>query len=185
MLKQVEARHRLFDSPEEMLSPEALSELLSQPVVSVSYSPPSVWGNAGSEFTVVDTNVERLILKSMSLKSDWEMFATGDLLCRSVTLWQYGFLDQVRPHMEHKIIACAHEKEVWTILMRDLSGHFLWETEKSTLDLLPVFVKSVAKLHAEFWNDAHLCDARLGLGSPRMLFQLSSPTFARKHNSDN
>jgi hypothetical protein len=181
----LESKHTLFDSIDQMLAAETLSELLSKPMAQVNCSAPSVWGNAGSEFTFVDTNAERLVLKKMSIKSDWEMFATNDHLCRSVTLWQYGLLDQVRPHLEHKILACAHENDIWAILMQDLSGHFLLDSsEERKQELLPTFLDALAKLHAEFWDDPHLYDSRLGLDSPRILFQLSSPNFARQHNND-
>jgi hypothetical protein len=183
-MSNLEPRYTLFDSVEEMLARETIGEHLSKPVTRVDCSAPSAWGNAGSKFSFVDTNVERLVLKTMSMESDWEMFATDDRLCRSVTLWQYGMLDQVRPHLAHEIIACAHENDVWAILMKDLSGHFLWETGKQALDLMPTFLDALARLHATFWNDERLHDARLGLEGPRILFQLSSPSFARKHNSD-
>lgn len=174
----------VFDNLEEMLAPETLSALLAKPVTHVECASPEVWGNAGSDFIYVDTDVGRLILKMMSIASDYEMFATDDHLCRSVTLWQYGLLDQISSHLAHEIIACGHENDVWTILMRDLSGHFLWEKDEQASDLLPAFLNAIARLHAEFWNDARLHDARLGLDSPRILFRLSSPSFARAHNND-
>jgi len=183
-MSSLEPKYTLFDSIEDMLAHESLSELLARPVTQVECAVPEIWGNAGSEFTFVDTNVCRLVLKTMSMESDYEMFATDDHRCRSVTLWQYGLLDQVRQHLAHEIIACGHENDVWAILMKDISGYFLWENEEQAPGLLPTFLDALARLHVEFWNDERLHDTYLGLDSPRILFQLSSPSFARKHNHD-
>ena len=123
MSKLPEPKYTLFDSVDEMLIPEALSVLLSQPVTRVDCQPMNGHsGLAGGQLSYVDTNAGRLVLKRMSIASDWIMFASDDQLCRSVTLWQYGLLDQLRPHLEHKIIACSHDNADWAILMEDLTG---------------------------------------------------------------
>jgi hypothetical protein len=101
-----------------------------------------------------------------------------------VTLWQYGLLDQVSAHLAHEIIACGHENDVWKILMKDLSGYFLPKNFGHGSELMPSFLDALARLHAEFWNDERLNDPRLGLDSPRILFQLTSPSFAREHNNN-
>lgn len=180
----LESKYMLFDSIEQLLTPETLSEVLSASIIRVDHTTPTVWGNSGSKFSIVDTNSERLLLKRMSIKFDWEMFATNDHLCRSVTLWQYGLLDQALPYLAHEIIACAKEGDVWAILMKDISGHFLWETPEKRTELTPTFLDAMARLHAEFWNDPRLQDPTLGLDGPGILYQLASPDFAQKHKSD-
>jgi hypothetical protein len=90
-MSNLEPKYALFGSVEEMLAPETLGDVLARPVTRVDCSAPSAWGNAGSKFSLVDTNVERLVLKTMSTKSDWEMFATDDHRCRSVTLWSFSY----------------------------------------------------------------------------------------------
>jgi hypothetical protein len=77
-------------------------------------------GLAGGQLSYVDTDTGRFVLKKMSINSDWIMQTSDDRLCRSVMLWQYGFLDRLRPHLEYKILACAHDGASWTILMEDL-----------------------------------------------------------------
>ncbi len=114
MITNLESQYTLFDSVGQMLTPQILSELLSKPVTHVNCKPMSGHsGLAGGQLEYVETNVGRFVLKRMSIASDWIMFASDDQLCRSVTLWQYGILDQVLPHLEHKITACAHDSDNW------------------------------------------------------------------------
>ena len=121
MLKQAEAWYTLFDSVEEMLSPESFSSLLSKQVSQVERRPMDNHnGLAGGRLSYVDTDNGRYVLKRMSIESDWLMYATGDQQGRSVRLWQYGLLDRLSPHLEHLTIACAYDGEGWAILMHDL-----------------------------------------------------------------
>ncbi|MFN2152044.1 MAG: class I SAM-dependent methyltransferase, partial [Anaerolineales bacterium] len=90
---RLELKHSIFDSLEEILAPETLSELLSEPIASVDIQPSEdLGGLAGGQFSYVHTDTGRLILKQMSHASDWLMYASNDLQCRAVTLWQYGLL---------------------------------------------------------------------------------------------
>lgn len=186
-MASIEGENTVHDGVEAMLSPENLSQLLGEPVTHVDRGDAAVWGNAGSQFTRVDTDAGRLILKTMSMDSDWEMFATDDRVCRSVTIWQYGLLDRARPHLDAAVLGCAREGDLWAILMPDLSGRFLGDTDTEDLpvpglrEMLPRFLDGLAGMHAEFWQDPALEDPRLGLDDPRGLFQLASPTFARQH----
>ena len=156
MSKLLEPKYALFDSVQEMLALETLSELLFKPVTRVDCQPMNGHsGLAGGQLSYVDTNADRLVLKRMSITSDWIMFASADEQCRAVRLWQYGLLDQLRPHLEHKIIACAHDKAGWAILMEDLTGHvYAWDKPMAPA-LVPVFLDRLARLHAAFWNDPH------------------------------
>lgn len=185
-MASIEVENTLHDSVEGMLSPENLSQFLGEPVTHVDRGDAAVWGNAGSQFTRVDTDAGRLILKTMSMDSDWEMFATDDSVCRSVTVWQYGLLDRARPHLDAAVLACAREGDLWAILMPDLSGRFLSDNVENSpspelREMLPRFLDGLAGMHAEFWEDPALDDPRLGLDDPRGLFQLASPTFADQH----
>jgi hypothetical protein len=95
-----------------MLLPDTLSSLLSKPVSVVECRPISNHnGMAGGRLSYVDTDNGRYLLKSMSIYTDWLMHGSEDRRGRSVTLWQYGLLDRLRPHVEHHTIACAHDKE--------------------------------------------------------------------------
>jgi hypothetical protein len=164
MSRKIEPKHTLFGSVGEMLAPESLAELTSMPVKFVNQQPISDHtGLAGSNFTKVLTNNGQFVLKEMSMENDWLMYSTDDVHCRSVTLWQYGLLDELLPNIEHSIIACARNGNCWAILMEDLSGKFFtWDTPMPT-EQVPVFLDVLARLHAAFWNDDRLFDAQLGL----------------------
>ncbi len=183
-MSNLDTKYTLFDSVEEMLAPETLSELLSKPIARVDRQPMNGHlGVAGGQLSYVDTNTGRLVLKQMSSASDWIMFASADEQCRAVKLWQYGLLDQLRPHLEHKIIACAHYEAGWAILMRDLTGHvYAWDKPMAP-HLVPVFLDRLARLHAAFWNDPRLPDQRLGLCDPARLLDQTSLAMAQKHTS--
>lgn len=182
MLEQIEPVYTLFDSVDEMIAPGSLSQVLARPVTRVDCQPMNGHsGLAGGQLSYVDTNVDRLVLKRMSISFDWIMFASQDHLCRSITLWQYGLLDQLCPHLEHKIIACSYDDDAWAILMADLSDHiYSWDKPMSP-QLVQVFLDSLARLHATFWNDPRLTDERLGLCDPTRLLDQSSLVMAQKN----
>ena len=181
MLKQVEARYTLFDSVEEMLSPESLSSLLSTPVSRVECRPMDNHnGLAGGRLSYVDTDNGRYVLKRMSINSDWLMYATDDQQGRSVRLWQYGLFDRLQPFLDHKTIACARDGGGWAILMHDLSGGlFSWD-QPWAADFLPLFIDALARLHASFWNDPILNDERIGLCDSARILDGTSLPVARK-----
>lgn len=175
-------KHVLFDSLEQMLSLETLSELLSKPVTYIDNQPFSGHsGLAGGRLSYVNTNLGRMVLKQMSINSDWVMFTSDDHVCRSITLWQYGLLDQLNTHMEHKIIACARDGEGWAILSQDLTGHcFAWDKPMAP-ELLTTFLDVLAGIHSTFWNDPCLYEARLGLCDIVNILDQTSPLKAEKH----
>jgi hypothetical protein len=182
MAKSLEPSYTLFDSLEQMLTPKTLSELLSRSVTRVSCEPLTEHsGLAGGQLLYVHTNVGRFVLKRMRQESDWIMFASADTQCRAVRLWQYGLLDQLRPHLEHKTIACSRDNSGWAILMRDLTGHvYAWDKPMPP-QLVPVFLDRLARLHATFWNDPCLNDPRLGLCDTAKLLDQTSLPMAQKH----
>ncbi len=180
----LEPKHTLFDSVDIMLAPESLSGLLSHPITHVDCQPMTEHnGLAGGRLCYVNTNVGRLVLKLMSSEYDWIMLSSDDQQCRSVTLWQYGLLDQLRPHVEHKILACAHDNGTWAILMDDLTEHVFEESKQMPPDLLRTFLDSLARLHATFWNDPRLRDPNIGLCDEAQLLDLSTPPMAQKHKN--
>src|SRR5262245_30053942 len=119
-MSNLEPKYTLFDSVEQMLAPETLSQLLHKTVTHVEIQPMNGHsGLAGGQLSYVNTDAGQLVLKRMSITSDWVMFASNDHQCRSIKLWQYGLLDQLRPHLEHKIIACSRDGQDWAMLMDD------------------------------------------------------------------
>jgi hypothetical protein len=179
-----EPQHTVFDSVEEMLAPETLSELLFKPVTRVDCQPMNEHsGLAGGQLSYVEIDVGRLVLKRMSIASDWIMFASADEQCRSVTLWQYGLLDQLCPQLEHEIIACSRNKDDWAILMHDLTGYvFTWDRPMAP-ELVPDFLDALARLHATFWSDPRLNDPLIGLCDSAQLLDQTSLPMAQKHTN--
>ena len=184
MSKPLEPKYTLFDSVQEMLAPETLSELLSHPVTRVDCQPMNGHsGLAGGRLSYVDTNAVSLVLKQMSIASDWIMFASADEQCRAVTLWQYGLLDQLRPHLEHKILACSRDGNGWAILMHDLTEYVhKWDMPMAP-ELAPAFLDALARLHATFWNAPILNDPHIGLCDPAQLLDQTSLPMAQKHTN--
>jgi hypothetical protein len=183
-MSNLEPKYALFDSVEQMLSPGTLSKLLSQPVTRIDSRPMNGHsGLAGGQLSYVDTDAGRYVLKRMSIDSDWIMFASADEQCRAVRLWQYGLLDQLRPHLEHKIIACSRDDNGWAILMGDLTGQiYAWDKPLAPA-LVPVFLDRLARLHAVFWNAQCLGDSRLGLCDPAQLLDQTSLPMVEQHRN--
>jgi len=170
-------QHVLYDSVDEMLAPETLSDLVGQSISSVRCAPFERNGNSGSQLLAVETDEgqgPRYVLKRVSLEWDWGMRVTGDRRCRSVTLWQYGLLDQVSHAIEHTIIACARDQAGWAILMRDVSGTFLQRASVSRREYERV-LDGLAVLHSTFWGAAILGDPALGLCDPAQFLTCLSP----------
>src|SRR6266498_4030565 len=145
-MSNLESKYTIFDSVEQMLASNVLSKLLSKPVIQVDVHPMNGHsGLAGGQISYVDTNVGRMVLKQMSIQTDWMMFSSEDYQCRSVALWQYGLLDQIHPQVEHEIIGCARDGEGWAILMNDLTGCvYSWDKPISP-EQIPVFLDSLAR----------------------------------------
>jgi hypothetical protein len=180
MSKLLEPKYTLFDNIEEMLALDTLSELLSRSVTRVACQPMDGHsGVAGGRLSYVNTNLGRFVIKQMSIDSDWIMFASADEQCRAVRLWEYGLLDQLRPHLEHKIIACARDENGGAILMHDLTGHVYTWGESMTPELVPVFLDRLARFHAAFWSDPHLTDPCLGLCDATRLLDATSLAMAQ------
>jgi hypothetical protein len=180
----LEPKHTLFGSVDQLLAPKTLSKLISKHVTHVEIEPMNGHsGLAGGQMNYVNTNVGRMVLKRMSSKSDWIMFASNDHVCRSVTLWQYGLLDQLNPHIEHKIIACSRDGEGWSILNEDLTGYcFAWDKPMGP-GLVTTFLDVLARIHSTFWNDPCLNEKRLGLCDIASLIDSTSPLKAQSHDT--
>lgn len=185
-MPNLEPKYTLFDSVEQMLAPERLGKLLSQPITHVEIQPLNGHsGLAGGRLSYVNTDTGRLVLKQMSIHSDWVMFASNDQVCRSVTLWQYGLLDQLQPHMQHKIIACSRDGQGWAILTHDLTGYcYAWDKPMAP-ELVTAFLDVLAGIHATFWNDPCLHDEFLGLCDTVNIIDQTSPIKAKKHQGQN
>lgn len=157
-------KHPVFQSVDQLLMPEQISEIISEKVSFVKKEPFGEHsGAAGSQLSRICTDKGQYVLKEMSIDSDWIMYTTNDTHGRSVRLWQYGLLDELLPAVEHKIIACSRTGNHWAILMEDLSGTvFTWDHQMNS-DQVYLFLDILAQFHAHFWNDYRLEDESLGL----------------------
>lgn len=181
-MDMLEPKYSLYESAEQMLRPEALSALLDEPVRHVScQSLDDHGGVAGSRLSYVDTDAGRLVLKRMSLAHDWNMYASEDRKNRSVRVWQYGLLDRMSPYLQHRIIACAENGVESAVLMHDLTEYALDDDTETPRDVMLVFLDTLARHHAAFWNDPVLQDRRLGLCGTEQWLNISSLPLAQDH----
>lgn len=181
MSTQLKPKYPVFANVEEMLAPATLSDLVAKKISRVEIQPMNGHGGlAGGRLSYVTTDGGRFVLKQFSIESDWIMFASDDHQCRSVTLWQYGLLDQLQPHAAHKIITCAQDGKGWAILMTDLTGSTLsWATPLTT-SMIFAFLDTLARLHATFWNNSDITNPLLGICTPRQLLDQTALPVARK-----
>ncbi len=187
MIKQLEAKYTLFDSIEAMLTPETLSNLLQTSIRAVRRSPrtePKGTSDNSFEWVTVsnpDGETQRFILKRIRLENDWLMLASGDVLCRSVTLWQYGILDKLSAYLDHTVIACSRDDDGWAILMKDVSpGMHPALSEYPPLAYVQSFLDAMAYMHATFWKDDTLADAHLGLNDNAGVIGMTGVLTAQK-----
>ncbi len=181
--------HTLFPTVKAMLAPDVMSEMTGQAITAVSQKPlMSEYGRSGSRILLVLTNEGQgpsYILKRVSLEWDWLMRSTEDTLCRSVTLWQYGILDQMPPEIAHGVVACSHDGMGWAILMENVSDKIVLfdpftEAENA------FFLNAMAAFHARFWQAAVLQDPRLGLCQLHHIYNMFNVRTARTEmNGDN
>lgn len=174
MINQLEAKYEVFNSVEDLLAPGTLTALLSKPITHVELlSMDGHSGLAGGIMSYVVTDQGRYVLKRMSIETDYVMASSRDSMGRSVTLWQYGLLDRLLPHVAHKMIACARDGAGWALLMHDLTGcTFSWEKQPLPPTLLPVYLDAMVRFHAEFWNDRCLSSPQLGIASQEQILDI-------------
>lgn len=168
MLKQIE-KHKLFTSIDAMLKPETLSALTGRNITKVATKSMSFEehnGHSGSQMSYIETDNGGFFMKQMGLDTDYIMNATDDALCRQVTLWQHGLLDELQAKIQHGIIAVANEGNSWALLMRDLSAGLFSEDKPFDDDMFWFYLDRLAYIHATFWNDSRLENPTLGLMTP-------------------
>lgn len=171
-------QHQPFPTVEAMLAPATLSDLLGEPVTAVAISPlVAQYNKSGSRLARVDINHGQgppLILKQVSLATDWLMRATHDHHCRSVTLWAHGLLDHLPPEIDHATVACARDGHGWAILLRDVSDRLLPYTRFSHRDHA-FMLAAMAALHAAFFASPLLANPELGLCQLADVYTMFSP----------
>lgn len=170
-----EPQHMLFDSVEAMIAPQNLSLLLQRPVTRAHISPlENNVGLSGASLQIVETDAGNLVLKRMSPDCDFIMYSTRDDRCRSITLWQYGILDQLAPLSRHGIIAGSLDGSGWAILMDHISCCLFSQDVPPPEDIHYRFIDSLAAMHAQFWQDTRLLAPELGLLTGAGLLEFSA-----------
>jgi hypothetical protein len=171
-------RHKLFDSVDELLVPGVLSQLTGQQVSSIRTRPLHAdFGKSGSRLHFVETNDgrgPRFVLKRVSPAWDWQMRATEDHLCRSVTLWQRGIFDRMPPEIEHGVVAGARDGAGWAILMKDVS-QVLATNRRFSVTENQIFLDAMAAMHTTFFEDPELTSPALGLCTLAHVYGVFSP----------
>jgi len=185
IFRDLEPERVIYDNVDDLLAPETLHQLTGIPVTSVRYTPLE-GGLAGSQVLAVETKghqTQRFVFKRMSRQVDWIMQTSNDHACRSVTLWQHGLLDQLRPTVDHAILACGRDGNGWGMLMRDVSPHLMGKEPWSAAEV-KFFLDALAAIHATFWQAPELDNPAIGLCDPAGLIQVFSVNNARRLPSD-
>ena len=179
-------KYELFESVEQMLAPETMSELSGKSIRYVRYNPMEKQGASGSQLMAVEAESnptkEHYVLKRLSRSIDWMMVAGEDHLCRSVTLWQSGLLDKLQPKIDHAILACARDGDGWAILMRDVSESLI-QAPHYPLTQVHIAIEALSALHATFWQHPALQDHNIGLGDIGSMLRAFSPRTARRYQN--
>jgi hypothetical protein len=183
--REVNMKYTLYNSVEKLLAPETLSALEDRKVKYVHCRPfDTSLSDSGSSLLIVETNdghaLGHYVLKRVSLECDWIMRVTEDDQCRSVTLWQSGLLDGLKPAVEHGIVACARDEAGWAILMRDLTAAMLPLEQPLCIADNERILAAMAATHATYWNAPELANPALGLCSLRSVFHSLSPQRVRQ-----
>ena len=181
--------HTLFPTIEAMLAPDAMSEMTGQAITAVSQTPlASEYGRSGSRILLISTNDGQgpsYILKRVSLEWDWLMRSTEDTLCRSVTLWQHGILDQMPPEIAHGVVSCSYDGDGWAILMENV-GDKIVLFDPFTEAENAFFLNAMAAFHAKFWQAEILQNPDLGLCKLEHVYNMFNPRIAETEiNGDN
>jgi hypothetical protein len=161
--------HQLYASIDEMLAPEALSELDGQPVTVARCLPlHSDDSKSGSHFLAVETNGgqgRRYILKRISMEWDWIMRATDDQACRERLIDD----TMLPPSIRAPLLGHAPDGDGYALLMLDITSELLPPGSIETQ--LELIVSGMVELHAApVPADVPWCDlsARLTLLTPRI-----------------
>jgi hypothetical protein len=163
-----EAKHTLYNSVDEMLSPESLSRLLERSVTQIDCTPfESSNGFSGNELFHVMVDDQPLVMKGMRLGKDWNAISSNDNRCRAVRVWQFGLLDQILPQICHGTIAACKDGGEYALLMHDISPGLFSFGREITLQMFQSMLDGLAAMHARFWEDEHLTARELGLSDVR------------------
>ncbi len=174
-------KYAIYASIDEMLAPETLSRLAGQPITSVQTRLiEAAYNKSGSRLLLVETGGgPRYVLKQVAAEWDWQMRATDDRACRTVTLWRTGVFDRLPPEIEHGVVACASDGAGWAILMRDLNGALTPYASFSPGENA-AFLVAMAAQHAAFFEAPDLSAPELNLCGLTHVYGVFGPETGRR-----
>jgi hypothetical protein len=114
-------------------------------------------GKSGNWLERVDLGGETLVVKHVSIASDWIMRITGDRVFWPFRIARGGMLDRVPAEIDHATVAMALDGEgsdgQLAILMRDVSAELIAEGDAPvSVEQHRGFLDHMAALHATFWG---------------------------------
>jgi hypothetical protein len=98
------------------------------------------------------------VIKRIRWSSDWHAIATEDTSGREVAIWESGVLERLPPEMGHAVRAVARFEDGAALLMDDLTPHLVPEEVDPTRDYALGVLRSLAAMHAAFWEDPPISD---------------------------
>jgi hypothetical protein len=172
--------YTLFNSIEEMLARETLSDLMKLNVSQVTCRPfDSSNGFSRNELFHVEADDQKLVMKRLRPAVDWLAIVSNDHRCRSIRVWQYGLLDRLLPHLQHGILAACRAGDDYSLLMRDVSPGLL-NGQEISLQSVYRLLDALARMHAMFWEQENLKTTELGLGNTETILSFIGPA-VREH----
>jgi hypothetical protein len=181
-------RQEMIESVELLLTPQTLTLLAGEPVVTMREvdleERASAWSGSGLsvvEVVLVSGASRRYVLKRVSAEWDYFMRVTDDDLGREAGVWRSGLLDLLPPEIGHSYLACARDGGGWAILMRDIGPSLILNRGTITYDEHVAILNGLAAMHATFWDAPELAGAATGLCPPDIHYSIISPATARRH----
>lgn len=170
----------IFDSVDEMLTPDALSALSGMNVKTVTRQPLAAAHRSGNELEEIrlqgNAGTRRLILKKFLPLRDWVMWLTHDTLAREAMLFVHGMYKRLPKELTVPLIAAARNESSWATLMHDVSAELLPASQVLPENTARLLIENLAALHAHFWEDPALKNPELGLSSLEDFVTILAPT---------
>jgi hypothetical protein len=179
MASPARVERQLFPTLDEMIAPNALSQMLGRAVRDVRREPfHSVDGLSGGKMSRVlvdDGAGQRYVLKRISYADDWVMRVTDDHDCRAVLSWTTGLLDRLPPDIAHETIACARDGDGWAILLHDVGPALIPPgDDRVSLADNERLMDGMAALNAAFWEQPDVGGANQAFVSLRQRYRIFS-----------
>ncbi len=174
----------VFSSVKAMVEPSVLAGLLGRPVESVVLEPMETkgWSSTEAVFEAVLVDGEPGpvgVIKRIRWSTDWHAMATDDTEGREVAIWESGVLDRLPIGIGHGVLAAARFDDGAALLMRNLDAHFLPDDTDVTADRATGVLRSMASMHASFWEDPPIRELGAATCSlERMIGRISPSTLA-------